>query len=59
MDENRLGRLEDGLANYRRALPLLEELTRQDPDSGMWEENEETHASSIAACAGQHTRFAD
>lgn len=31
MDETRLGRLEEGLAHYRQALALLEELTRQDP----------------------------
>src|SRR5207249_2702955 len=37
MDENRLGRLEDGLANYRRALPLLEELTRQDPANASYQ----------------------
>src|SRR5262249_1700380 len=30
MDEARLGNLEKGLEYYRRALPLLEELTRQD-----------------------------
>ena len=31
MDQTRLGQLTDGLAQYRQALKILEELTRQDP----------------------------
>jgi tetratricopeptide (TPR) repeat protein len=37
MDETRLGQLEKGLEHYRLALPLLQELTRQDPANASYQ----------------------
>ena len=37
MDEARLGRLQDGLEHYRRALPLLDALARGDPANASYQ----------------------
>jgi len=38
MDQTRLGRLDEGLTQYRRALAILEGLTRQDPANSSYQQ---------------------